>query len=86
MRFQSVFKSLSGLWRSQVFGEGIPQVWGREAEGPVTHGAEVGVGGRNATFCIVAYTVFYLYVSQCHMSLKRKGSQLKHAENFFLVF
>ena len=46
MGFQSVFKSLSGLWRSQMFGKGIPQGWGCEAEGPVAHGAEVGVGGE----------------------------------------
>jgi hypothetical protein len=26
-----------------VVGEGVPQIWGRKAEGPVSHGAEVGV-------------------------------------------
>ena len=42
--FQSIFKSISGLWCSQVVWEGIPQTWGCVAESPVAHDAEVGFG------------------------------------------
>ena len=42
--FETFFKTISGLWCPQGVREGIPQAWGGNTEGPISHGPKFGSG------------------------------------------
>ena len=42
--FKTFFKTISGLWCPQGVREGIPQAWGGNTEGPISHGPQFGSG------------------------------------------